>query len=195
MHRPNDAHLQRSVPGKRWPLTLQKHCPPSLHPPRHTHPPPPAKADKPPPLGGHRQAPPPSPADQRCPGAPSQGPRRRRDLGTAQPRPLTWSRGPAPSPPNTRLRPRGPPVPQLLPLKPGTGLRPAPSRRLGPRLGRGLPGLLTTTTTVRAAPAQARRCGERPGVQGWPRSPFLPPSSAGLTFVLQVHQHQQEGEH
>lgn len=76
--------------------------------------------------------------------------------------------------------------------KPGTGSRPPPRGELRSRPGRGVP---SSRPTARAAPRHAP--GRRRGSTGgpYPGAGSSRQGRAELTFVLQVDQYQQEGEH
>lgn len=89
--------------------------------------------------------------------------------------------GPVPASPGTSSRD-----------KPGTGRRPPPRGGLRPGHGRGVP---SSRPTARAAPRSAP--GRWQGSNGgpFPGARSSRQGRAGLTFVLQVDQDQQEGEH
>lgn len=109
--------------------------------------------------------------DQQCPQAPRDSPMRAPRLRT----------GPKSGPRGTRWRPR------LCPTQ-TRNRRPAPAQtRLEPRPRHWLPGAARAASNL-ADPGLGERA-EDPGPGP------APPRDRGLTFVLQVHQDQQEGEH
>lgn len=140
----------------------------------------------------------------KCPQEPGAGPKRGRNPAAAQ---VSASQGPrippgAPRPaassdhlgplltPHPLFRSSGPRAPAPLPQA-----NPEPGAGLHPGTGSG-PGRTAESRTVRAAPRLAP--GLRRAAQGGLPSPGTRSSSqgsTGLTFVLQVHQDQQEGEH